>query len=123
MKVDDISHKDTRVRRINSKLVSFIPLDFYTMQLYISPDAILCREGEMGRYVVPCIVTSWRMVKWKSKDYFKAMLSGQTVTVWSTYIHLFAIFSQYLINYFQSESYSHITDTSLRIDSLLVKLK
>ena len=24
------------------------------MQLYISPDAILCREGEMGRYVVPC---------------------------------------------------------------------
>ena len=37
----------------------------------------------MGRYVVPCIVTSWRMVKWKSKDYFKAMLMKrrQTVTV------------------------------------------
>ena len=58
------------------------------MQLYISPDAILCREGEMGRYVVPCIVRSWRMEKWKSKDYFKAMLmkKRQTVTVWSTYI-------------------------------------
>ena len=37
----------------------------------------------MGRYVVPCIVTSWRMEKWKSKDYFKAMLMKrrQTVTV------------------------------------------
>ena len=28
----------------------------------------------MGRYVVPCIVRSWRMEKWKSEDYFKAML-------------------------------------------------
>ena len=37
----------------------------------------------MGRYVVPCIVTSRRMKKWKSKDYFKAMLMKrrQTVTV------------------------------------------
>ena len=37
----------------------------------------------MGRYVVPCIVTSWRMEMWKSKDYFKAMLMKrrQTVTV------------------------------------------
>ena len=32
-------------------------MDFYTLQLYISPDVILCREGEMGRYVVPCIVS------------------------------------------------------------------
>ena len=87
----------------NGRLL-FIPLDFYTMQLYISPDAILCKEGEMGRYVVPCIVRSWRMEKWKSKDYFKAMLmkKRQTVTVWSTYIHLFATFSQYSINYSQS---------------------
>merc|ERR1712155_347170 len=46
------------------------------------------------------------------------MLSGQTVTVWSTYIHLFAIFSQYLINYLQSASYSHITNTSLH-DSIV----
>ena len=92
-------------------------MDFYTLQLYISPDVILCREGEMGRYVVPCIVRSWRMEKWKSEDYFKGMLTKkrQTMTVWSTYIHL--------INCSQSKSYSHITNTSLRIDSLLVKLK
>ena len=63
--------------------------DYSSGFLYFAtlPDAILCREGEMGRYVVPCIVTSWRMEKWKSKDYFKAMLmkKRQTVTVWSTY--------------------------------------
>ena len=61
-------------------------MDFYTLQLYISPDVILCREGEMGRYVVPCIVRSWRMEKWKSEDYFTK--KRQTMTVWSTYIHL-----------------------------------
>ena len=63
--------------------------DYSSGFLYFAtlPDAILCREGEMGRYVVPCIVRSWRMEKWKSKDYFKAMLmkKRQTVTVWSTY--------------------------------------
>ena len=70
--------------------------DYSSGFLYFAtlPDAILCREGEMGRYV-PCNVRSWGMENWKSKDYFKGMLSGKTVTVWySTYIHLFAIFSQ-----------------------------
>ena len=66
-----------------------------------SPDVILCREGEMGRYVVPYIVKSWRMEKWKSKDYFKTMLmkKRQTVTVLSIYSLICSIFS---INYSQS---------------------
>ena len=52
----------------------------------------------MGRYVVPCIVTSWRMEKWKSKDYFKAMLMKrrQTVTV-LVYIHIFPYLQDFLI--------------------------
>ena len=39
--------------------------------------------GRDGQICCPCIVKSWRNEKWKSKDYFKAMLMKkmQTVTV------------------------------------------